>query len=404
MVATAAARRDGKHADTTALGRALAGLDIVAPHTGRPLSEAMLLGIGGGIGGGYWLFEFTGAPKALVLGARYRWHQQHLFLSGLCERLGVPLDVHETAGARAAGRHLEAALATGRPFVAWVDQAALPYLALGSQWERFWIYVVGVRGTDPATGDVLVDDRAPEPWPVPADAFARARANIAYNKHRLMVPRPPAEPLTLDQLRAAILGGIRAGIQEHLNPPIKNFGLPAFTKFADLVANTRQKKGWPTVFAEPAELLRALGSVHHGIETNGTGGGAFRPLYAEFLVEAAPLVGRPGLDEAAAAYQELGAHWSALARAALPDGEPLLRRSRELACEKERLLALGGAGAPDRLGAIAAEAARIEEGAAGGLALTPAEIMDLLLDLRARLLAIAAAEERAATALAAAVA
>jgi len=364
----------------------------------------MLLGVGGGLGGGYWLFEFTGAPKALVLGARHRWHQAHLFMSALCERLGLPLTVHETAGARSAEAHLSAALAAGRRPIAWVDQASLPYMSLGSQWEKFWIHIVGVRGVDAETGAILVDDRAAEPWPVPAGTFAHARKAITSNKHRLMVPEPLTTPLTLEQLQAAILDGIRVGTDELLHPPIKNFGLPAFGKFADMVANTRQKKGWPAVFAAPAELLWALGGVHHGIETNGTGGGAFRPMYAEFLAEAAAVVRRPGLDEAAAAYREIGAEWSALARTALPDSEPLLRRTRELAREKDRLFVEEGPRALERLGAIAAETTQIEEEAAGGLALSAAEITDLLQDLRVRLLAIVAAEERAATALAAAVA
>jgi hypothetical protein len=399
-----AAGRDGRHADTTALARALVALDVRAPHTGLPLSEALLLGIGGGVGGGYWLFEFTGAPKALVLGTRHRWHQPHLFLSALCERLGLPLTVHETAGARSAEADMSAALAAGRRPIAWVDQASLPYMSIGSQWEKFWIHIVGVRGIDAETGAILVDDRAAEPWLVAAETFAHARKAITSNRHRLMVPEPPAAPLTPERLEAAILGGIRVGMDEHLHPPIKNFGLPAFAKFADLVANTRQKKGWPAVFTAPAELLWALGGLHHGIETNGTGGGAFRPMYAEFLTEAAEVVRRPGLAEAAAAFREIGVQWSALALAALPDHEPLLRRTRELARKKDRLFAEEGPRALERLGVIAAETAQIEEDAAGGLALSAAEITDLLQDIRARLLAIVAAEEAAAMALAAAVA
>ena len=364
----------------------------------------MLLGVGGGLGGGYWLFEFTGAPKALVIGARHRWHLSHLFLLPLCERLGVPTTLHETGGARAAASHLDAALAAGRRPIAWVDAAGLPYMMVPPQWERCWIQVVGVRGRDPGTGDVLLDDRAPEPWPIPAEQFAQARKSIAWNKQRLIVPQPPAEPLTIERLRAAIVDGIKVGVSELLEPPIKNFGLPAFAKWASLVANKRQKKGWPTAFAEPVELFRALCGAYHGIETNGTGGGAFRTIYAEFLDESADVVGRPALAEAAATYREIGQKWSALAAAALPDRDPLLRRARDLAVEKERLFTEQGPRALGRLGEIAAALAALDVEASSGLSLTSAEIDDLLLDLRERLLALVAAEERASAHLGAAVA
>ena len=396
-LALATRRGDGRHGDTTALGRALAAVEVTAPHTDEPLSEAMLLGIGGGLGGGYWVFEFTGAPKALVIGARHRWHQPHLFLTGLCERLGQPVTIHETAGERAAAKQLVAALEAGRRPVAWVDQASLPYMCISSQWERFWLHQVGVRGLDAETGDILVDDRAAEPWRVPAERFAYARKAITSNKHRLLVVQPRETPLSLDGLRAAILDGIRIGLDELLHPPIKNFGLPAFTKWAELLTNRKNKKGWPTVFAEPAELLRALGGVHHSIETNGTGGGAFRTMYADFLDEAADVLQISGLTEAAAAYRALGIQWSAFAAAALPDAAPLLRRTRELAREKDRIFEQEGPRALPRLEQIAAETLAIEEQAAQGLALSPAQTDDLLLELRTRLLAIVEAEAAAAS-------
>jgi hypothetical protein len=92
-----------------------------------------------------------------------------------------------------------------------------------------------------------------------------------------------------------------------------------------------------------------------------------------------------------------------LAAAALPETEPLLRRSRELACEKARLFQTEGPRALPRLEAIAAGAAAIEEQATDGLTLSAAEVSDLLADLRSRLLTIIAAEEAAAAQLRAAV-
>ena len=46
------------HPDTAAVANVLAHHGVVAGHTGEPLSEAMVLGIGGGLGAGYILWEF----------------------------------------------------------------------------------------------------------------------------------------------------------------------------------------------------------------------------------------------------------------------------------------------------------------------------------------------------------
>ena len=48
----------GQHPETAGYKNILAYQGVKAPHTGKPFSEAMLLGIGGGLGAGYILWEF----------------------------------------------------------------------------------------------------------------------------------------------------------------------------------------------------------------------------------------------------------------------------------------------------------------------------------------------------------
>ena len=73
--------RGGKHPETAALKNVLAHHGVKAPHTGQPFSEDMLLGIGGGLGIGYILWEFKEpALKALVLGFRNNWQYPVKFM------------------------------------------------------------------------------------------------------------------------------------------------------------------------------------------------------------------------------------------------------------------------------------------------------------------------------------
>jgi hypothetical protein len=63
------ALRGGVHPDTAALANVLANHGVAAERFNRPLSEAMLLGIGGGLGAGYILWQFKGHHPIVTLGS-----------------------------------------------------------------------------------------------------------------------------------------------------------------------------------------------------------------------------------------------------------------------------------------------------------------------------------------------
>src|SRR4030095_6051678 len=48
----------GRHPDPAALPRMLAALGVTDPASGRPLGEATVLGMAGGIGFAYFVFEY----------------------------------------------------------------------------------------------------------------------------------------------------------------------------------------------------------------------------------------------------------------------------------------------------------------------------------------------------------
>ncbi len=118
-------RLRGRHPDTAALTRLLAALGVTDPAGGRPLSEAMVLGVAGGIGFAYFVFEYEDLTT-LYLGGRINpyVHKRDAAEAALT-RLGVPFQVRRTSGPAAAERHLRTALDQGRPVVATVDGARL---------------------------------------------------------------------------------------------------------------------------------------------------------------------------------------------------------------------------------------------------------------------------------------
>ena len=67
----------GRHPDTAALARLLAALGVTDPASGQPLTEAVLLGVAGGIGVAYFTFEYEQEDlTTFYLGGRINSHVQ----------------------------------------------------------------------------------------------------------------------------------------------------------------------------------------------------------------------------------------------------------------------------------------------------------------------------------------
>jgi Domain of unknown function (DUF4872)/Butirosin biosynthesis protein H, N-terminal len=336
--------RGGVHPETASIAGVLANRGLLAPHTGQPLSEAMVLGVGGGLGAGYILWEFQEhARRVLVLGFRNAWQYPARWAGKTCRRLRVPAAVHESGSARKAEADLLAAVGQGVPAIAWVDQQLIGHRHLPAALAGHAGYPLTVYGVDEQARVALLDDRIRARLTVPLDTLAAARARIPSYRQRLLVLDAPAAELDLDGLRAAVAEGVAEQV-EHLSQPSDSFSLPAFRKWARLLTDRRNAKAWPRVFADRAGLFDACVSIYENVEPVGPGGGNLRALYAEFLDEAAALLGNDRLRPAAAAYRDLAARWHAVAEVALPaDREPFAearRRTDELAT----LLARGDAG------------------------------------------------------------
>jgi hypothetical protein len=390
----------GRHPDTAALARLLAALGVADPATGRPLSEAACLGISGGIGVAYFVFEYEeeGLTTFYLGGRLNSFVQKRDATQAALDRLGVPAQVRRTSGPATAERQLRAALDQGRPVIVTVDVARLLYRAVPD-----WLcgmtpqdVLVERRGTEPVLWDL-----APAPIPVTWAELAEARAGVRSVKHRLVVAEPPAGPIELAGAAAAGIADACAGM---LDPPMRNFGAPGLVKWAELLTSTRDPRGWPRLLAAPGRQFQLLTWLYDWVETAGTGGGFFRAMYADFLEEAAGPLERPELAGLAGDYRELAAAWTALAEAALAaGGDGPLTRAATLLDRRRQLVEERGAAAADDLAAVQAELDELAHDTADPQPLDQVTLPALLADLRQRVLDLARAEEAAATALRAAV-
>lgn len=317
--------RGGTHPDTSALANTLANAGVTAG--GKQLSEELILGIGGGLGAGYILWQFTGHHPIVTLGFRNQWQYPDRWLVKTCSRLGIEATLHETSGHVTALRTLREALSKDgpRPLV-WIDAQEIGYWHFPERISGMGGYPVVV--TDERDGRFFIDDRNSASLSIDEETMRAARGRVTSYRNRLVTFEAPAE-IPTRIVAEAIEAGLEDQVQ-HLGSDSDSFSLPAWRKWARMLTDTKHKKGWGNAFADQKGLFGVFLTIYESIESSGFGGGSLRGLYATFLDAAADLVDRPALRRVSDAYRDLDQQWVDLAERVVPSGEEPFSRAREL--------------------------------------------------------------------------
>ncbi len=161
----------------SALRISLAAAGVRAPHTGQPLTEAMVFGLAGGVGAGVFSFYYEKEDFAsFFLAGRHLWQDDLGYLMRAGERLGLAPVAREEGGAKAAAAALRQMLEEHGPLIAWVDAAHLPHRAMPETWSGGAYHVITIYEADGDTA--LMGDLTDAPIPIDAGALADARARI----------------------------------------------------------------------------------------------------------------------------------------------------------------------------------------------------------------------------------
>lgn len=325
----------GNVSAVTALRSLLAHAGVVAPHTREPFSEAMLFGIAGGIGAGVFSFVYEKEDFAsFFVAGRHGWQDDLVYLRQACATFGIKPSIKEASGGKPAEKALREMLADGSPCIAWVDATLLPHRAMpadmsGSGYHVITVYRINDDGT------ALIGDRTDEPLRISLPDLATARARIKKQKNRLLSIPKSDSPVELEPL---VLAGLRLCHQGLAKQRMKNFTLDAFRVWGERMHGSSDKEAWERIFTPGCRLWRGLTSINDYIEHYGTGGGLCRPIFADFLREAADALNDSSLRALGKRYAELGHDWTELADAALPDDVPAFREAKELQARKAELI------------------------------------------------------------------
>jgi hypothetical protein len=315
--ATTFTHRKGGHCGTSALR------DLLEFHGlgygPAPLSEGMVLGLGGGLAFAFAddvpIFGGDGARLPIYLNGR-----SDRFEADLCRNLGIGFDLRRTDDPAEGWRWLREELDEGRPTMVWANMRDLDYQRVKLDNTRHDIVVIDYDEDDGAA--VVADYAFEEIQRCSLESLARARAASAFpgrTQHGTWVMEFPD---ALPDLRTAVASGIRGAVRTmrtedemawqirdgrgHSTTVPYRQGLRAIDALVESYAS------WPQRFG--AGLRDALKLLFLLIELAGTGGSFYRAFQSEFLETAAELLDDAALAEVGAAYARTAAAWTHLAR------------------------------------------------------------------------------------------
>jgi hypothetical protein len=272
-------------------------------YNDHPVSEEMLLGLGGGVGFVCWHMKGT-QP---FIGGRGRGRPGQGFEARAGQRTGVVVEEYVTSSARKAERSLLELLDAAQPAMLQVDMGFLPYFDFGGYDYHFGGHVVVVCGYDAESRQVLVADREEALHPVSMDDLEKARGST----YKPFPPKHRWYTFDFSQKRQPTADEVRQAIAEQaegmLAPPISNLGVAGIRKAA------RHALKWPDLMDEDT-LRNTLFNAFVFIDAmGGTGGGAFRYMFSRFLREAAGIAGAGQPEKSAEAFQHIGDGWQEMA-------------------------------------------------------------------------------------------
>lgn len=336
---------NGRHWETGTVYNFFAYTGVKAPHTGQPYSEALLLGVSGGVVMGYFSFAYEGYdPQARVL-------TRNTFdpLDTMLARLGVVQHRRHTNSPEKAVTNLVDTLEGGEPAIVWADYFSLPYNAFPHDEGMWAMFPILVYGHDETAETAHIADRAPVPLTTSTEALHKARARVKKDKFRVLTLEPPLP----DKLPGAVQAGIWDCIKLYTEKPPKgsrnNFGLAAYQHWIKLLTRPKTRLSWEREFPAGRKMLAGLASVFSDINIFGKVGYAERDMYADFLAEASLILGKPALNEAAEQFRSSAQAWHVFGQALLPAHMPLLGEMGQILQLQRDLLFSQGSAATEEI-------------------------------------------------------
>lgn len=276
-----------------------------------PLSEEMIFGLGKGLH-----FVYINLASSPLISGRIKPLE---FEENLAKATGVKIKISQPKSVELAFENLKKSLLQNKPVLLYVDMPYLKYLKLGEN-SHFGGHSVVVFGFDDKKKVFYISDRDSKKEPIesqngkvgedfhliPYAELAKARASkfrpFPANNKCASFDFSNAHPIDKKVLQEII----RSHSQDYLNAPAHLLGLNGIQKFAEEV------KKWNKFNSDKLKLA-CISNYFMINAKGGTGGGAFRDMYGNFLVEASKIIGNNIFAEIGKEYSSIGKKWDKVA-------------------------------------------------------------------------------------------
>ena len=274
----------GVHCETTASGTLLRQLDI-------ELSEAMMFGLGEGLGFIFWNMKIMDFP---FIGGRIK---PLSLTKNLARNLKLAFEIKETSSVKKAWRNAQALLDKDIAVGLQLDSYYLEYFGIKLHFAGHFAAMYGydddfayMVDTKPNGGKVKTSLKSLE--------LARNEKGPMAAKNLLYSLQKTGKAFDLsDAIVTAILNNVR----DYLNPPIKNIG------YKGILKTSVEIKAW---FKTSTDVEHEFCTTAMIMEKAGTGGAIFRNMYRDFLKEAYELTKLAPINEAYEQFVEIAELWT----------------------------------------------------------------------------------------------
>lgn len=276
---------------------------------GISISEEMIFGLASALNFFYFEFKFSPVP---LIGGRNKIGE---FEENLARSLNIKIEMPETASSKKAYSELKNEIENGNPVMIYTDMAYLSYLNLPGEYH-FGGHSIVVFGIDEEENIALVSDRDDEGFKVtlneneqPAAYHIITLDELAKARGSKEKPYPPKNRRLIFDFsgiklpcKESIFSAIKMNVETLLNPPIKNLGISGIKLFENKIDEWQQ---WDTEKLK----LSALSCFIMINQVGGNGGGCFRRIYGNFLIESGKLLQDEFLISAGNEYVKISNEW-----------------------------------------------------------------------------------------------
>jgi hypothetical protein len=411
---------------------------VVAPHNGEAYTEALLMGIGGGLGAEYATWAFKGIdpsrPRKSKLYLRFHHNKNYIekkeeaYLQKLAKRINAPLTVHETTNRERAAQFLSESVQAGKPALVQLSiwqglksrQAVydryhdnpgffppllydefvsfLPYYSLPYSWISG--HLATVYGIEIDKERVHISDFSNQPLTISTQQLIESRNIIKGWKNVAYTIEPPiTKPNLVKAIRSGIKDCVDSLLHERTVVSGAHIRTEAWQAMANNIGDFKSKRGWLTLFNQPWQLFDTLTRLHAQIAFHNSDGGALRSSYADFLEEASEILAKPAIKPVAHQFSDIGIMWDEIGTTALNDDVPELLQVRQAALNWHHTFKAYGSTQSSSLNTLSKKIQTIRMAFSQEPPLTDRELQTLLEELSVRFHEVYEAEKTALHAL-----